>query len=229
VRYQTAPHSDKKSIIDRKKAPLLALPNFLVLHRFFSTAPGGYRCQKAARRKYTLRTHFANAWSSESPKLPMKLKILVGTMTHTAEHVAQAIQMECADLASPIDVESMESLDIDVFNAEKCLESLFLVCISTYGAGDVPDNAQMLYQSLETHARFLGHIRYGVIALGDSMAHAQTYGFGGKRFDERLQDLGAQRLGDICLLDSSDGTLPEAMGAEWCRVWLQAAQPQTQA
>ena len=28
----------------------------------------------------------------------MKLKILVGTMTSTADYVAQAIQMDCADL-----------------------------------------------------------------------------------------------------------------------------------
>lgn len=157
----------------------------------------------------------------------MKLKILVGSMTHTADHVAQAIQRECADLASAVEVEGMDGLDIHVFDAEKSRDVLFLVCISTYGAGDVPDNAQRLYQSMDAQARFLGHIRYGVIALGDSMAHAQTYGFGGKRFDERLQDLGARRLGDICFLDSSDGTLPEATGAEWCRTWLKAAPPQT--
>jgi MioC protein len=120
----------------------------------------------------------------------------------------------------------MDALNIQVFDDEKSQDSLFLVCISTYGAGDVPDNAQLLYQSLETHARYLGHVRYGVIALGDSMSHAQTYGFGGKRFDERLQDLGARRLGDICFLDSSDGTLPEARGAQWCRAWLNAAQTQ---
>ncbi|NDP62201.1 flavodoxin domain-containing protein [Polaromonas sp.] len=153
----------------------------------------------------------------------MKLKILVGSMTHTAGHVAQAIQMECADLVSSVEIEWMDGLDIHVFDAEKSVDSLFLVCISTYGAGDVPDNAQMLFQSLEAQARYLGHIRYGVIALGDSMAHEQTYGFGGKRFDERLQDLGAQRLGDICFLDSSDGTLPESRGAEWCSAWIKAA------
>ena len=157
----------------------------------------------------------------------MKLKILVGSMTHTADHVAQAIQMECADLASPIEVEWMDGLDIHVFDAVKARDTLFLVCISTYGSGDVPDNAQMLFESLDAQARFLGHVRYGVIALGDSMAHAQTFAFGGKRFDERLQDLGAQRLGGICFLDSSDGTQPEALGAEWCRNWLKAARPQS--
>ncbi len=34
----------------------------------------------------------------------MKLKILVGTMTSTADYVAQAIQMDCADLVDEIDV-----------------------------------------------------------------------------------------------------------------------------
>lgn len=153
----------------------------------------------------------------------MKLKILVGSMTRTAGHVAQAIQMECADLASDVEVEWMDGLDIHVFDAEQATRTLFLVCISTYGAGDVPDNAQMLFQSLDAQARYLGHVRYGVIALGDSLSHAQTYGFGGIRFDERLQDLGAQRLGDIYFLDSSDGTLPEASAVQWCREWLKAA------
>ena len=159
----------------------------------------------------------------------MKLKILVGSMTHTADHVAQAIQMECADLASTVEVESMDGLDIHVFDAEQATDTLFLVCISTYGAGDVPDNAQMLFQSLDAQARYLGHVRYGVMALGDSMSHAETYGFGGIRFDERMQDLGAQRLGNICFLDSSDGTLPEAKAAQWCREWLKAAIPQASA
>src|SRR6478672_4354246 len=38
--------------------------------------------------------------ASFSGDLLMKLKILVGTMTSTADYVAQAIQMDCADLVS---------------------------------------------------------------------------------------------------------------------------------
>ena len=159
----------------------------------------------------------------------MKLRILVGSVTHTAELVAQAIQMECADLVNPVEIEPMDSLDISVFDADNSHDVLFLICVSTYGAGDVPDNAQALYQSLDLQPRFLGHVRYGVIALGDSAAHAQTFCFGGKLFDERLQDLGSQRIGDICCLDSSDGTPPETAGAKWCRQWLEAALPKTSA
>lgn len=148
-----------------------------------------------------------------------KLKILVGTMTSTADYVAQAIQMDCADLVSEIEVVPMDGLNIGVFDDS---ETLYLICSSTYGTGDVPDNAQMLYDSLDTAPKFLGHVRYGVIALGDS-TYLQTFCFGGKKFDERLSDLGAQRVGEVWCHDASSGTLPEIDGAAWCREWLAGA------
>ena len=46
----------------------------------------------------------------------MKLKILVGTMTSTADYVAQAIQMDCADLVSDIEVLLMDGLEIAAFD-----------------------------------------------------------------------------------------------------------------
>ena len=57
------------------------------------------------------------------------------------------------------------------------------------------------------------------MALGDNSAHEQTFCFGGKKFDERLQDLGAKRVGELWCHDASSGSLPEADGAEWCRLW----------
>ena len=147
-----------------------------------------------------------------------KLRILVGTMTSTADYVAQAIQMSCADLIPEIEVQLMDGLDIGVFDED----ALYLICSSTYGSGDVPDNAQALYASLDAQPKYLGHVRYGVIALGDS-AYPQTFCFGGKRFDERLSGLGAQRIGDIWCHDASSGTMPEDEASAWCRDWLTQA------
>lgn len=152
----------------------------------------------------------------------MKLKILVGTMTSTADYVAQAIQMDCADLVSDIEIMMMDNLDIKVFSADEAKDAIYLICTSTYGSGDVPDNARALYESLGAQPQFLGHVRYGVIALGDR-TYMQTFCFGGKKFDERLQDLGAQRIGDVWCHDASSGTMPETEGTEWCRQWLAEA------
>jgi MioC protein len=150
----------------------------------------------------------------------MKLKILVGTMTNTAEYVAQAIEMDCADLVEEIEVAMMDGQDISVFDED----ALYLICCSTYGSGDVPDNARALYDSLDTHPKFLGHVKYGVIALGDR-TYMQTFAFGGKKFDERLQGLGAQRIGEVFIHDASSGTMPEEEGTAWCREWLAEAVP----
>ena len=152
----------------------------------------------------------------------MKLKILVGTMTSTADYVAQAIQMDCAELIDDIDVQLMDALDISVFDQANATDAIYLICSSTYGSGDVPDNARALYESLEASPQFLGHVRYGVIALGDR-TYLQTFCNGGKRFDQRLQDLGAQRIGDVWCHDASSGTMPESEGVEWCRQWLTLA------
>lgn len=157
----------------------------------------------------------------------MKLKILVGTMTSTADYVAQAIQMDCADLVDQIEVLLMDGLGTDVFDAKPGEDALYLICSSTYGSGDVPDNARALYNALDEQPKFLGHVRYGVIALGDR-TYLQTYCFGGLKFDERLQGLGAQRVGEVWCHDASSGTLAEVEGTAWCREWLaQALAPST--
>ena len=145
----------------------------------------------------------------------MKLKILVGSMTDTAESVAQAIQMACVDILPNTEIQRMDGLDISVFDED----ALFLVCTSTYGSGDVPDNAQALYISLDTQPRYLGHVRYGVVALGDS-SYGETFSQGGLKMDARLQDLGAQRVGEVCRLDASSGDLPEDGALAWLDTWL---------
>jgi MioC protein len=148
------------------------------------------------------------------------LKIYVGTMTGTAEYVAQAIQMDCADLVSDIKVVMMDNLSISAFDEADCL---YLICTSTYGAGDVPDNAAHLYNSLLSEPKGLTHVRYGVIALGDHGSYPQTFANGGRRFDAALADLGAQRIGDIFTHDASSGTMPETEGTAWARGWLAQA------
>ena len=149
----------------------------------------------------------------------MKLRILVGTMTNTAQYVAQSIQMDCTDLVPDIEVVMMDDLDIGVFLQPQDDDTVYLICSSTYGSGDVPDNARALYESLDSQPAYLGHVRYGVIALGDC-TYVQTFCFGGKKFDQRLSDLGAKRIGEVWCHDASSGTMAETEGTAWCREWL---------
>jgi MioC protein len=111
----------------------------------------------------------------------------------------------------------MDKLDPSVF-ADR--EALYLICTSTYGQGDVPDNAKALHAALCSQKPDLSGVRYGVFGLGDR-TYAETYNFGGKRFDEILSSLGAERIGERYTNDASSGTLPEEIAVEWAQQWVE--------
>ena len=145
----------------------------------------------------------------------MKLTLLVGTMTGTAQLVAQELELVWDDGELQVETLLMDKLDSSVFERE----GVFLVVTSTYGQGDVPDNAKALYEDLKAKRSDLSRVRYGVFGLGDR-TYAETFNFGGKRFDDILTELGAQRIGERVKHDASSGVLPEEMAAEWGEGWI---------
>jgi MioC protein len=144
----------------------------------------------------------------------MQITILVGTMHGNASSVAQALQFSADDLQATIAVLPMDGLDITVFDQP----GTFIICTSTTGSGDVPDNAQALFHSLDAQAKYLGHVRFGLVALCDS-SYGDSFMGGGRQFDERLRDLGAQRVGEICVLDAMETSQPEDDAVAWLKAW----------
>ena len=150
--------------------------------------------------------------------MPLNIHILVGTMTGTAQLVAQELELAWGDDATHVEIHLMDTVDASVFRRN----GVFLVCTSTYGQGDVPDNARALYEELRAARPDLSQLRYGVFGLGDR-TYAETFNFGGKRFDELLSELGAQRIGERVQHDASSGVLAEEAAAEWSAEWLKLA------
>ena len=147
--------------------------------------------------------------------MKLKMTLLVGTMTGTAQLVAQELELVWDGDDVAVETLLMDNLDASVFERE----GVFLICTSTYGQGDVPDNAKKLYDDLRAKRPNLAHVRYGVFGLGDR-TYAETFNFGGKRFDEVLAELGAQRIGKRIQHDASSGVLPEEKAEEWAGEWL---------
>jgi MioC protein len=150
--------------------------------------------------------------------MQVKITILVGTMTGTAQLCAQEMELALDDGETEVKTLMMDALDSSVF----AREGVFLICTSTYGQGDVPDNAKALYEHLQQARPDLAHVRYGVFGLGDR-TYAETFNFGGKRFDDILTELGARRIGERHMHDASSGVLPEETALEWCQQWLAKA------
>ncbi len=151
--------------------------------------------------------------------MALSLTILVGTMTGTAEMVAQEVQTALEGAGHAVSIRMMDDLDANVFQPG----GTYLICTSTYGQGDVPDNAQEFFASLERDRPDLSSTAYGLIALGD-LTYRDTFCEGGMRFDQLLTELGAHRIGEILKHDASSGTLPEEVAAQWIIPWAELAE-----
>jgi len=117
------------------------------------------------------------------------LHILFGSQTGTAEALARRVASEAASRGfMPRVMEANAAPKV-----EWSLETRLLVITSTYGDGDMPDNAQAFWEWLKTDsANVLSHVQYSVLALGDS--HYEHFCAAGKRIDARLEELGARRV-----------------------------------
>jgi sulfite reductase (NADPH) flavoprotein alpha-component len=134
------------------------------------------------------------------------LLILFGSQTGTAQNLAKRIAKESAPRGfNARVVDAAEHVTIDWSK-----ETNLLIVTSTYGEGDVPDNAQNFWTWLQTEAaNGLAHLRFSVLGLGDT--NYEHFCAAGKKFDARLEQVGAKRIHPLaeCDLDY------ETKATEW--------------
>lgn len=140
--------------------------------------------------------------------------IIIGTEGGNARFAAEAVRDELAGMGHSADL----SMGGDCIALDLPRRSLALLCTSTYGFGDLPENLQPFAHSLRTRKPDLRHLRYGVIALGDQ-TYSETFCKAGRTLDEQLRDLGARRVGDRLEIDACTQPLADEEAAAWAREW----------
>jgi sulfite reductase (NADPH) flavoprotein alpha-component len=126
----------------------------------------------------------ATAAASRGPLL-----FLFGSQTGGAEGLAKKFAREAKKAGFASRAAGLDEA-IDLGKEER-------VCIvtSTYGDGEMPDNAQGFWDKLQNgSAPALGHLSFSVLALGDR--NYTQFCEAGRLFDVRFEELGARRIHD---------------------------------
>lgn len=136
-----------------------------------------------------MHTHMIQSAGSVNQTDSRIITILYGSQTGNAESVANdAASVAKAYGLKPL-VKSMDEIEADALSAIDCL----LIITSTYGEGEMPDNAQMLWDSVcaDTMPR-LEAMKFSVLALGDTSY--DLFCKAGIDWDNKLAELGATRV-----------------------------------
>jgi len=140
------------------------------------------------------------------------ISIIIGTMLGASEYVADRFTEL---LAAEHQITHYLTPDLAQFNLNK--EQIWIICTSTHGAGDFPENMLNFVEQLNQQTPDLSKIKYAVCGLGDS--NYDTFCQAGKTIDQQLDQLGATQLIKPLLIDVSLGDLPEDNAEIWLNTW----------
>ncbi|MCZ4060336.1 flavodoxin [Pantoea sp. LMR881] len=144
-----------------------------------------------------------------------KIGIFVGTVYGNALLVAE--EAEPVLQAQGHEVKVFE--DATLAQWQNYSRDVALIITSTTGQGDFPDTISALFHDVKDKSGHQPDLRYGVIALGDSSY--ENFCGAGKTFDALLQEQGAQRVGDVLLVDATENPEPESVTSPWVENWGQ--------
>ncbi|MUK94360.1 FMN-binding protein MioC [Aliivibrio fischeri] len=138
-----------------------------------------------------------------------KVSIITGSTLGGAEYVGDHLADLLEEMDFSTDIHNQPNLDdIDI-------DSLWLLVVSTHGAGDYPDNIKPFIQQLESVTQPLSSVEFAVVAIGDSSY--DTFCAAGKSLQNTLKEHGAIEKYPLLEIDVTQNSIPEEPTELWLK------------
>lgn len=143
------------------------------------------------------------------------IQILVGSTLGGTEYVAEAAHSLLEE--SGFDCEMHFDPDLNLLSLQS--DQIWLICLSTHGAGDYPENFIPFVEQLQQINASISDVKYGIIGIGDS--NYDSYCEAAKNIDFILEEMGAIRLGERFEIDVAEHPIPEDHISNWIPLWIE--------
>ncbi|RHW76515.1 flavodoxin domain-containing protein [Colwellia sp. RSH04] len=144
------------------------------------------------------------------------IQIIVGSMLGGTEYVAEACEEVFQNHNHTIDLHLMPKFSTIIdqsFQDDPSEKVIWLVCTSTHGAGEYPDNLKAFADDLLNTDQDLSTVNFLTIAVGDSSY--DTFCKAGKDITKLLISKGCKEINSILTLDMSQEIDPEDLAQQW--------------
>lgn len=144
------------------------------------------------------------------------LSILYGSETGNTAELAARFAGMCKSRGYKVDLAELNDVSVEEL-AEK--ENVVLM-IATCGEGQIPGNAQTLYEELgAAEPGVLDGVNFSIFALGDrAYRHFCSAGYD---YSQRMTELGATSVMEVGIGDDKDDDKFETGFTEWLPTWLE--------
>ncbi|TYK65795.1 flavodoxin domain-containing protein [Colwellia echini] len=158
------------------------------------------------------------------------IQIIVGSMLGGTEYVGEACEETLNELDHNVDIHlkpDLNSILENTFLAAEDLKSgqqnnnnssnksLWIICTSTHGAGEYPDNIKQFVSDLTNCDQDLSTVSFLTIGIGDS--NYDTFCKAAKDISNLLISKGCNELAPLKTFDMSQDIDPEDLAQQWIR------------
>jgi len=137
-----------------------------------------------------------------------EFQIIVGSMLGGTEYVAEACEEELLALNHNVSLHLQPKFEQIISKNQ-----IWLICTSTHGAGDLPDNIQSFVSDLTICDQDLSSTSFMIIGIGDS--NYDTFCLAAKKIENILISKGCNKKLKTLTLDMSQDIDPEECAKQW--------------